>query len=387
MKKPKLEVQPRTEVEPLNYHITNLLNFSPVIRNIVTSFILLAFSAFFVPVFAEGIVLSPPKFELDADPGQTLSGVIKITNQNATPLILQSEVKDFVASGETGQPSFVDAGTGNESISLASWITVNNNESLTILPNEKKEIPFTITVPKTAEPGGKYGTIFFFPPSEGGQVAVVQKIGSLILVRVSGEIKEEGKLATFGAYPKEMTGEEVQKKSGDFFFEKTPVNFALRYENSGNVQVKPQGQIEIYNMFGEKVAPAGILSVVNEAGVELQKEIVDYIPVNDGRGNVLAKSTRKFDATWEGTPYWYKEEDGTKIIKYKGFPIGFYKAKLTLTGAKGEVTTDSTMFFVFPWKEIFGGFFGAVILVFGFMKYRRWSRKRLEEEIRKQMGK
>ena len=336
---------------------------------------------------AAGIVLTPPKFEFDADPGQTINSVVKITNQNSSSLVLTSEAKDFIASGETGTPTFVDPGEGNEAISLASWININDQQPVVVRPGQKVEIPFTITVPENAEPGGKYGTMFFAPPAGEGQLSVVQKIGSLILVRVSGEIVEEGQLDTFGAYPANLPGEEIPNTSSDFFFEKPPVDFAVRYENTGNVQVKPQGKIEIFNTFGGQVTPAGVLTIINEGGVELRKEIVDYVPVNDGRGNVLAKSFRTFNASWNGIPYWYKEEDGTKVIKYKGYPIGLYTAELSLTGAKGETITESIKFFVFPAKEILGGLLAAVVAIFALIKYRAWSRRRLEEQIRKQMAK
>lgn len=348
-------------------------------------FTALLFLAFSLPVSAAGIVLTPPKFEFNAKPGETINDVIKITNNDSTPLVLNAEAQDFVASGETGQPAFISPEKNDAAISLAKWINVNNGQQTTILPGEKKEIPFTISVPETAEPGGKYGTIFFFPPSEGGQVAIVQKIGTLLLVRVAGEVKEEGKLETFGAFDVSMSGEEVGKSSSRFFYEVLPVNFSVRYHNSGNVHVKPEGKIEMYNMFGQKLNPAGVLSIVNEAGIEMKKELVDYIPVNDAHGNVLAKSTRKFDAPWQGTPYWFQKEDGTKEIRYKGFPVGVYKAELSLTGAKGEQNTESIRFIVFPWKHIFGGLILLVVLIFGVRKYRAWSHAKLEAAIREKI--
>ena len=345
----------------------------------------LLFFALSLPVSAAGIVLTPPKFEFNAKAGETINDVVKITNNDPTPLVLNAEAQDFVASGETGQPAFISPEKNDVAISLAKWININNGQQVTILPGEKKEIPFTITVPATAEPGGKYGTIFFFPPSQGGQVAIVQKIGSLVLVRVAGDVKEEGKLETFGAFDPKMTGEEVAQSSSQFFFELLPINFSVRYHNTGNVHIKPQGKIQIYNMFGQKLDPAGVLTVVNEAGVEMKKELVDYVSVNDSHGNVLAKSTRKFDSAWQGTPYWFQKEDGTKEVRYKGFPVGIYKAELSLTGAKGEQITQTVRFVVFPWKHIFGGAILLFIVIFGFIKYRKWSHKRFEAELRKRM--
>ena len=339
------------------------------------------------PVYAAGIVLSPPKFEFQADPGQEIYDKIKITNNNEKSILLNSEVQDFVASGETGQPAFVNPEENNSGLSLANWIIVNNKELIEIKPGEKKEIPFIIKVPDNAEPGGKYGTIFFHPPSEGGQVAVIQKIGSLILVRVNGEIVEDGNLDKFGLYDPDIKGEELSSASEKTFYEKVPVNFSVRFENTGNVHVKPTGKIEIFNIFGKQVSPVGILSILDGNGVELKKEIINYIPFNNGRGNVLAKSFRKFDVSWDGIPFWYREDNGSKTIKYKTFLVGYYKANLELVGAKGQTFQKSVNFIIFPWKEILGGSLGLIIFLFIIIKYRSWSRKRLAEQIRKQMEK
>lgn len=385
-------------------------------------FLSLMFS-FYQYTQAAGLVLSPPKFEYNADPGEVITDVVKITNQGETPLNLVSHTQDFIAGGETGTPTFVDPEKNDSSISLAKWITINDNQPVVIQPGEKIEIPFTITVPANAEPGGKYGSMFFSPPSGAGQVALVQRIGSLVLVRVSGEIKEEGNLKTFGAFQPvcnkvidaennlteplgffdkvsfldDKQGEEVincalaegidYDEDQATFFSNLPVDLVIRYENTGNVQVKPTGQIDIYSTGGEKMEKVGVRRVLSDKGVELKKEIVDFIPVNDGLGNVLSKSIRKFPMQWQGTPYWYQNEDGTKTIKYKGYPIGKYKAVLTLKGANDEEITQEISFIIFPWRDIVVAFVLTVVILFVWIRYRRWSKRKMEEKIREEMAK
>lgn len=45
--------------------------------------------------------------------------------------------------------------------------------------------------------------------------------------------------------------------------------------------------------------------------------MVDYIPVNDGLGNVLPKSERRFESIWEGFGYQERQPDGTNAVKFK----------------------------------------------------------------------
>ncbi|MDD3067179.1 MAG: hypothetical protein PHO48_05130 [Candidatus Gracilibacteria bacterium] len=346
---------------------------------------LLAICAVTTSVSAASITITPPKFEYNANPGETIRGVVKLNNQGSDTLTLIQSIQDFVSSGETGQPSFVDASENNKALSISNWINVNDNRVTTINPNGNVEVPFTIVIPSDAEPGGHYGAIFFSPPAASGQVAISERIGSLVLVRVSGEISEAGKLDRFDAYTPTLTEDQILKTSSKFFFGSLPVTLAMRWENQGNVHFKPTGKIEIYNTFGMKVAPVGVKSVLNERGVETGKEIVDYIPVNNAQGNVLAKSFRTFLEKWEGEPYWFYNENGTKEIRHKGFPIGMYKAVLTL-GSGEDATTATTHILVLPWKEVGGGIVLLAILIFGFPRFRKWNNKRLEEKYRKKFN-
>jgi len=354
-----------------------------ILGSLLVAALLLPFST---SVFAAGLTLVPPKFEFDVEPGTTIRDVIKISNQGTDTLVLTATVQDFVAGGETGEPAFIDASENDPSISISNWIQVTGEDALLVQPGEKKEISFVISVPTDAEPGGHYGAVFFTPPAGGGQVAVTQRIGTLVLVRVKGEINETGHLDTFGAYPETLAGEEIATSSADMLFDSLPVSFATRYENTGNIHLKPAGKIEITNIFGQQVERVGVEAIYNERGVEVSKEIVDYIPVNNGRGNVLAKSFRTFRTSWEGEPYWYRLDDGSKEIRYRGYPIGLYTATLTLDNPGGDDIVETARIIVFPVLHIGGGVLVLVILIFGGMRFARWRQRAAEAAFKKKFG-
>lgn len=334
---------------------------------------------------ADGLTITPPKFEYTVDPGEVIEGIVKLTNSGSEMLYLTSDVQDFVAGNETGTPSFVS--DADSSISLRSWITVNDNQPVSIAAGEKVEIPFVINVPSEAEPGGHYGAIFFQPPAGEGQVAVVQKIGALVLIRVAGEIREEGNLDYFGTYGGEMSDDPIDDLSTASFFENFPVNFALRFENTGNTHVKPTGKIEI-SSFGQNLANIGVETVTNSQGVIIDQNIVDYIPVNDMRGNSLANSFRRFDTTYQGEAYWYRNDDGTKEIRYRGLPMGYYTAKLTLDyGSGNDQIVREVSFILLPWKQVGLGIIALVLVIFLFIKYRSWSRARMKAQLMAEMQK
>ncbi|MCT4591960.1 MAG: DUF916 domain-containing protein [Candidatus Gracilibacteria bacterium] len=344
----------------------------------------LSFALFFVnTASAANIILSPPKFEFEANPGDTIKEIIRIRNSGTEDIELTSTAQDFIAGSETGQPEFVS--DSSSAFSIASWIEVNGGKKTVIKAGEKVEIFFTITVPTDAEPGGHYGVVFFSPPAntDDAQVATIERIGSLVLVRVSGEIKEEGSLSDFETYSKEsdklVDVENLNKKS---FFENLPVDFAVRFHNTGNVHLKPKGKIEIKN-FGKPVEDIGV-KVELKNGVPVSREIVDYIPVNGSEGNILADSFRRFDTKFQGQAFWYKNEDGSKEVRWKRFSFGHYEATLTLDyGTKKETIVKEIGFWIVPWKEIVLGIIIFIALIFGLIQYNKWNKKRLEKKFRK----
>lgn len=313
---------------------------------------LVALVAIFIPfISVKALTISPPLMEIDANPGEVIKKVIKVsfgTEETETKDLYYASVANFTARGEEGEPGFLEPEEPDEirPYSLASWIEIET-APFALKKNETKEIPFTIRVPQEAEPGGHYGVIFFSTQPlvmEREQIAigVIGKIGSLILLRVAGEIIEEGRLIEFDT---------VDKKS---LYNRLPIDFMFRFENTGNVHLKPQGAIRITNLFG--------------------KRVIDVL-VNEKGGNVLPVSIRKFTSSWE--------KKDTVLAKDKGFfaelkneknnfALGRYKAELILSGFEGGIKN----FWVIPWRFLLVSLIVliAIIVLLAFLvrTYNRW---------------
>ncbi len=273
---------------------------------------------------ANALTISPPLIEINAQPGEVVNQTIKIIADANTEGVYYPSVANFTAKGEEGKPEFSES-AGIENHSLAEWIEIDHSP-IALKKNERREIRFTINVPKEAEPGGHYGVIFLSTQSptlakEQTAIGVAGKLGSLLLVKVAGEIKEEGRLVEFDT---------VAKKT---FFDRLPINFLVKFENTGNVHLKPQGEINVTNMFGRQTTKL----LVNEKG-----------------GNVLPESIRKFLASWQKEETVSSEREGffAELIKEKNnFGLGRYKAELILVASDGGITERSTKsFWVIPWR-------------------------------------
>ncbi len=304
------------------------------------------------PAIASATTISPPVIEFDARPGDTIVDVIKLFNETAEEVTLTGEVRTFKALNETGAPSFLPP---EESTDLATWLKLDE-ATVTLPADERKDILFSINVPENAEPGGHFAGILWTPTGapalEGSGVGITMKTGTLVLVRVAGDVNETGRLASFTA----------DRASYNYL----PVNFSVRFENLGNVHLKPAGVIEIKNLLGRKVAA---------------------LPVNGDLSNVLPESIRKFDATWQktevplGASEWQREMDN--------FAWGKYTATLILDyGIDGQQTSASLAFWVFPWRVTLFYLAIAIIIILliiiGIRSYNKWVIKKFSQQNNQQ---
>lgn len=252
--------------------------------------------------------VSPTLFEMSANPGQEWSSVVRVTNPNPYELRIYTDVVNFAPQGEVGQGKFIPL-NDTDTESLGNWIDFATDE-YSIRPEQTIEIPFTIKVPDNASPGGHYAAVLIGTRSldTGAGATLVetsQVITSLVFLGVSGEVIEDGSIREFHSI-KAIT-------------ERPEMTFELRFQNSGNVHVLPQGEIKILNMWGQ------------ERGV---------IPVNRQTlfGNVLPDSIRKYTFSWSG--------------EWSLADMGRYTAVATLAYGQNErkFASAETSFWVIPWK-------------------------------------
>jgi len=208
---------------------------------------------------------------------------------------------NFKAGGLTGEPSFYDPGDSAEKFALSSWITMDKAK-IALAPEQVVEFKYSIKVPEGAEAGGHYGAVFFANEPEsmatGSGVSVGSMIGTLLLVKVPGDITEVGSLKSF--------------VSDKLIYFKNLVNFTAQIKNTGNIHIKPVGNITITNMFGTEVGK---------------------LKFNEQGGNVLPDSTRQLTNKWEPS----------------GIVLGRYSADIALTyGAASNTISGTTSFWVFP---------------------------------------
>ncbi len=270
-----------------------------------------------------GITISPLTFELTANPGDTIINKIKVFNPSDHPVSIKMDAEDFRPIGEEGKVITTSESDEDSTYSLRRWIKIVPNEFI-LEADGQKPVDFIIEVPQNAEPGGKYGTILAGISGSLGEgitgTAVSQQVGSLVLLMIAGDLKEELAIKDFTV---------------PSFQEYGPVPFELRFENKGTVHVRPKGYIVITDLLGREVAE-----------LEFPQK------------NVIPGSVRRVDVEWD-----------TKWLfgKYTASVIGVY-------GTSNENLMPRVItFWVLPWKLML-----LVLIVILFLSALLFlSRKRL----------
>lgn len=284
-----------------------------VFRSKLLITILLFIAIGILPENAQALTISPARFEIETDPGTEVKGEILLTNEQSEAKTFYSSFENFEANGDTGTPNFVPGDSG-----LASWIS--SEPSVTLNPGEEKTILFTINVPQGVSPGGYFAAVFWGTSpvqSSSGDISVGARIGMLVLLRVSGEVIEEGGISDMGT------------ESGEVLFDSLPINLTYTFNNAGGDRLNPKGTVDIRNILGMKI---------------------ESLNANISDGNVLPQSSRKYKIAW-GKPLDKKGFLNKAFYQLKHFAIGPYKVTANVTyGVKNVSDKESFTVWFLPWQ-------------------------------------
>ena len=310
------------------------------------------------------VTVNPIFFDLTANPGDTLSTKVRIRNNTTSPLPIKLSVKKM--SGDlNGNLTLTD----DNSDGSLSWITFTSNK-ITLNPLEWTDVPFTITIPKSAAYGYYFAVTFTqdnTSPLKRTGAAITGAAAVPILLNVKKEgAKTEGKLIKF--------------TTDSNFYEYPPIKFLTTFENTGNVHIRPTGTIFIKDFLGRDVTT---------------------LAVNQTQGTILPNAAKTFESSWDdgfitvepkmqyGQPVLDKngKQETQLNIRWDKLPslrIGKYTASeiVVLSTATKDIPFEmQTSFFVFPWK-IIGAITIIILLLAYIIIYREIQVRKLKRELK-----
>jgi len=274
-----------------------------------------------------GLRVAPVRKDLTVQPGTTGSVDITVTNVTGGAATFQAIINDFIANpNESGNPAIIlDPTKYAPSHSLKRFVAPVSN--FTLNPGEEKTITIKINVPANAAGGGYYGAVRFGPASadgtKGGQLSLSGSVGTLVLVKVPGDIKEQLSIAGIGVYSGDST------QSSNFFTSSKDLKVRVRFQNEGNIQEEPFGKLLVKDRHNKTIA---------------SYEVNNTSPP----GNVLPNSIRRFD------------------LAIKTGKFGQYKIEGNFGyGSTGQLLSVATTIYIIPLSLIIAFIVVVVVLAIG----------------------
>lgn len=273
-----------------------------------------------------GIRISPVRTDVVINPGQTSIITLNVQNTTSGDATFKAIVNDFIAgkNDEQGQPSLIL--NDNEyapSHSLKRYIAAIPDTA--IKAGESKNIKVSITMPKDIAGGGYYGAVRFVPTGSNGgnnNISLTASVGSLVLVKVPGDIVEKMSLESFDV----RTSEEAPSGSS-FFVSNKNLHAVARFKNTGNVHLQPFGKITL-----------------KKDGKVLQTTEINN---TEPKGNVLPDSVRRYTVKLDKVGSW-----GKYTVEGN---FGF--------GSSGQLVSGKTSFMVVPMALIIAALVLLLLLI------------------------
>lgn len=266
---------------------------------------------------------------LEVSPGETVQLSVRVRNTSDKAQLVKSVVRDFIIGEDGKTPVPVQENTDSR-WSLASWIELPIADNQ-VPAGSTQTVPIIVHVPTDALPGGRYAMILHEldtgagAQTTGGQAEVSSRVGTLLYIRVAGQIQESAS---------------VRNLTLPHLVEFGPIPISFEVDNLSDVHIKPSIRIIIRDMIGREQ---------------------EVIPVETH--NVFPYSQRLFQAQWD---------------RVWGF--GYYHAQIEMTyGSTSQAFTLSQGFWMIPYKLVLTVLIVFITLVAMIIAVRRHLRHRSDE--------
>jgi hypothetical protein len=180
----------------------------------------------------KGLRLSPLRNEISIAPGTSRDGTLDLTNQTDKPMTVHLSAEKFSVVNEQYDYAFTAESD------TAKWITYKQDD-VTLEPGKSQTVPYMIGVPLTAEPGGRYISLFATTDAQGdtGDVKSQQRIASLVYLTVEGKVTRVGKVVSLNQ-PWLTSGQD---------------KWTMELQDSGTTHYRSQFSVQVQTLFGSKI--------------------------------------------------------------------------------------------------------------------------------------
>ncbi len=222
----------------------NQINITKYIKPfVVLVFMIGVCLLYFQPTYAEsavdlkGLTLSPLRTELEISPGTSLDGVLTVKNSTDKPMTVSLTAEEFSVINQQYDYAFTAESN------MAKWVRFTPIEvDLTV--GETKDVKYSVGVPLSAEPGGRYISLFASTDTASSNSAVKsrQRVASLLYITVSGQVTRVGNLVSLSS-PWLISGTS---------------SWSAALRNSGTTHFRSRYNIQVLNLIGNDTAASSL---------------------------------------------------------------------------------------------------------------------------------
>ncbi len=174
------------------------------------------------PALGMALQVAPARREIELAPGKRIKAEVSVTNDAKERVHVYASTKDWFVLPE------------NKSIGIAQWLKVKGKTDFWLNPGESRQVPITIFCPPKAQ-GELVGMVSFLYQT--AQPSMITPIISVsVYAAVKGTIKEEGQIKELG-----------------LGLWKDKLHVGVNVLSTGNVHLRPTGQIVLSDTAGKSV--------------------------------------------------------------------------------------------------------------------------------------
>lgn len=181
----------------------------------------------------KGLTVSPIRSELEIAPGISQDGVLTITNSTKETMVVDLTAESFSVINQQYDYAFTSESE------MAKWVSFSDSK-IELAAGESKKANFTIGVPLSAEPGGRYISLFASTNTHvdsDSSIVSRQRVASLLYLTVTGKITRSGNLIYLTS-PNIVTGK---------------VNWSMVLQNTGTTHFRSRYDVKILNIINNDV--------------------------------------------------------------------------------------------------------------------------------------
>lgn len=141
-------------------------------------------------VSQKGLTVSPIKNNLEIAPGTSINGVLTIANSTKQSMKVDLSAEEFNVTNKHYDYAFTAESN------VTKWVSFEK-PSIELATGQSQKIKYSINVPLSAEPGGRYLSLFAATNnvnSDDKTIISRQRVASLLYITVTGNITRIGRL-------------------------------------------------------------------------------------------------------------------------------------------------------------------------------------------------